>query len=96
MRRILILLPLIALISCSNDPNQEYIDKVAEKVKKNDMGLDIGYRNVEFAWIDTIYVDDYASEYHAENTYRMMIGEIDQEIKATVIFDRDFEIVDIK
>ena len=96
MRRILLLVPLIALISCSEDPNQVYIDKVAEKVKKNDMGLDIGYRNVEFVWTDTIYEEDIVVEYHAKNVYRMMIGVIDQEVTAIVIFDPQFNVVDIQ
>ena len=96
MNRLLIPLMLILFISCSSDPNQIYINKVAEKVKKNDMGLDIGYRNVEFAWVDTVYERGEISEYHATNTYRMMVGEIDQKITAKVVFDTEFNILSLE
>ena len=96
MNRLLILLTSILFIGCSTDPNQEYIDKVAEKVKKNDMGLNIGYRNVEFVWVDTLYEGGEISQYHATNTYRMLVGEIDQEITAKVVFDSEFNIVSLE
>jgi hypothetical protein len=96
MNRLLIILLLILIIGCSSDPNQIYIDKVEEKVKKNDMGLDIGYRNVEFAWTDTVFEGNVASEYHATNTYRMLVGEIDQKITAKVVFDSEFNIISLE
>ena len=96
MKKILILLPLFVTLSCAEDPNKDYIDKIAEKVKENDMGLDVGYRNIEFAWTDTIYDNGEIIGYQAENTYRMMVGTIDQKVTAIVTFDPDFNVTEIE
>ena len=103
MRILLYLILLFCIASCSTDPNQYYIDKVAEQVRKNDMGLKVSYRNVEFTWIDTLYITgadgkltDTVLGYLARNKYRLIVGEIDKEVTATVTFDHDFNVIEIK
>ena len=96
MKSFLPYLLLITLFSCSKDPNQVYIDKVEAEVKKNDLGLNIGYRNIEFKWVDTISTDGVITAFKAENTYRMMVGEVDQKVTAIITFDPQFNVVAIE
>jgi len=103
MKVVLYSITFLLLISCSTDPNQYYIDKIADKVRKNDLGLKITYRNIEFAWVDTLYAGgtdgkttDTVLGYRARNTYRMIVGEIDQQVTATVTFDQNFNVIEIE
>ncbi|MCL7754998.1 hypothetical protein [Polaribacter sp. Z022] len=53
-----ILLILFSLfISCS-DKNQEHLEKVKQRVKEDALGVDMKYKNIEFQWIDTLFVKE--------------------------------------
>lgn len=48
---------LAMILGCSN-PNSEYIEKIKQKVKEDAMGVELNYENIEFQWIDTLFVKE--------------------------------------
>ncbi len=54
----ILLIGLLALIFGCSNPNSEFIDKVKQYVKEDAMGIELNYKNLEFKWIDTLYVKD--------------------------------------
>ena len=52
---LLILLPLTLLFGCSN-PNAEYLSKIKQNLKENANGVELNYENIEFKWVDTLFV----------------------------------------
>ena len=48
---------LVLLLGCSN-PNEPYIAKIKQQVKEDALGVEMNYMNIEFQWIDTLFVRD--------------------------------------
>lgn len=43
--------------SCSNK-NQKFIDKIKEQVKEDALGIEMNYKNINFEWVDTLFVNE--------------------------------------
>ena len=54
MKKVLILLMIGIIVSCSND--SKYIEIVKQKVKDDALGIDMNYKNISFQWMDTLTV----------------------------------------
>jgi hypothetical protein len=54
MKKVLILLMIGIIVSCSNDA--KYIEIVKQKVKDDALGIDMNYKNISFQWMDTLTV----------------------------------------
>jgi hypothetical protein len=52
---ILVFSILALTVGCSN-PNSEFISKVKQQVKEDAMGVEMNYENIDFQWVDTLYV----------------------------------------
>ena len=68
-KTLLLILVGVIFFGCNNPNqesiNQEYIDKVKDRIKEDAMGLELNYSNIEFHWIDTLHVSDKLDSLHS-------------------------------
>lgn len=72
-KRHFLVLGMIGLFfSCSN-PNDIYIEKIKEQVKKDALGIEMNYQNISFDWTDTLFVKEQLSKVKDDYTTRLNV-----------------------
>jgi uncharacterized phage-like protein YoqJ len=78
---LLILLPLTLLFGCSN-PNAEYLSKIKQNLKENANGVELNYENIEFKWVDTLFVSEQITQLNSSYEKKITsIMEIENYVK---------------
>jgi hypothetical protein len=69
------------LLSCSS-PNDPFIEKIKQQVKEDALGVEMNYKNIEFKWVDTLFVSEKLNPLRADfNTRIQKITDIEYFVK---------------